>query len=375
MIGRMDGHTDLAPESGGLDRRVVSLGIVAVGTVAAGVGLGLGPAWLTKAGLGLVSFAGIGLMVVGLGTTVVGLVRLWRAGGRLRWRVPAVVLAAVAVLAVSTSLAIAVAANTVPPTALGERTPSDLGLGFQDVSFPTADGVTLSAWFIPGESGAAIVLVHGAGNTRSGVLDHAAVLARHGYGVLLFDARGHGLSGGRAMDLGWYGDLDVGAAVTYLSTRDDVEPDRIGAIGLSMGGEEVIGAAGSDPRIAAVVAEGATNRVAADKIWQSEVYGARGALQEWLDRLTYGLADLLTPARPPVPLAVSMERIRPRPVLLIAAGDVPDEGHVAERLQAVAPDATEVWVVPGSPHVGALATDPGGWEERVVGFLESALNR
>jgi pimeloyl-ACP methyl ester carboxylesterase len=32
------------------------------------------------------------------------------------------------------------------------------------------------------------------------------VLAEHGYGVLLFDARGHGLSEGTAMDFGWYGD-------------------------------------------------------------------------------------------------------------------------------------------------------------------------
>jgi uncharacterized protein len=45
------------------------------------------------------------------------------------------------------------------------------------------------------------------------------VLARHGYGVLLFDARGHGRSEGRAMDFGWFGDLDVSAAVSFLVAR------------------------------------------------------------------------------------------------------------------------------------------------------------
>ena len=108
---------------------------------------------------------------------------------------------------------------------------------------------------------AAVVLLHGAGSTRSSVLDHAVVLANHGYGVLLFDARGHGRSGGRAMDFGWYGDKDVTAAVSFLQTRPDVDDDLIAAVGLSMGGEEAIGAAASDRRIRAVVAEGATHRV------------------------------------------------------------------------------------------------------------------
>src|SRR5438045_978113 len=83
---------------------------------------------------------------------------------------------------------------------------------------------------------AAAVLLHGASSTRSNVLAHADVLARHGFGVLLFDARGHGRSGGRAMELGWYGDRDIAAAVSYLEARTDVARGRIGAVGMSMGG-------------------------------------------------------------------------------------------------------------------------------------------
>src|SRR4051794_35240236 len=119
-------------------------------------------------------------------------------------------------------------------------------------------------------------LRRGAGSTRSDVLDHAIVLARHGYGVLLFDARGHGRSGGRAMDFGWYGDWDVAAAVSYLQRRADVDPDRMAAVGMSMGGEEAIGAAASLPALRAVVAEGATNRTSADWGFLSQVYGTRG---------------------------------------------------------------------------------------------------
>src|SRR5206468_1520008 len=83
------------------------------------------------------------------------------------------------------------------------------------------------------------------------------------------DARGHGRSAGRAMDFGWYGDADVQGAVTFLGAQPDVRDGRIAAVGLSMGGEEAIGAAATDPRIRAVVAEGATGRVAADNDWLS----------------------------------------------------------------------------------------------------------
>ena len=164
----------------------------------------------------------------------------------------------------------AVAATNVPPTSVGSATPADRGMSYRDVEFETADGVALSGWYVPSTNGAAVVLMHGAGSTRSGVLDQAAVLADHGFGVLLFDARGHGRSGGRAMDFGWYGDQDTSAAVSFLQAQPDVDDQRIAAMGMSMGGEQAIGAAAADPRIGAVVAEGATNRVAGDKAWLSE---------------------------------------------------------------------------------------------------------
>ena len=232
-----------------------------------------------------------------------------------------------AVFVVMWSVSQAVAVTNSPRTSVGDTTPADIGLPYRDVEFETADGVTLSGWYVPSSNGAAIVLLHGAGSTRSSVLDHAAVLARHGYGVVLFDARGHGRSGGRAMDFGWYGDHDTSAAVTFLRSQPDVDDGRIAAVGMSMGGEEAIGAAAADARIRAVVAEGATNRVSGDKAWLSDQYGWRGAIQERIEWLTYSTADLLTDADPPISLHDAVAAAAPRPLLLIAAGNVDDRGR------------------------------------------------
>jgi len=176
------------------------------------------------------------------------------------------------------------------------------------------------------------------------------------------------------MDFGWFGDADLAGAVSFLVAQPDVDPARIAAVGLSMGGEEAIGAAAADERIRAVVAEGATNRVAADEAWLSDEFGIRGALQERVEALTYWVTDLLTPASPPISLRAAVAAAAPRPVLLIAGGSMPDEGRAARHIRAGSPRTVELWVVPGTGHTDGLQTHPDEWEDRVVGFLDRSLS-
>jgi fermentation-respiration switch protein FrsA (DUF1100 family) len=343
------------------------------GAVLFAVGIGLAVPHLTKTGLSLVGLAGAIVLVAGL-VLLAGTSRsLVRAAPR--WGKPPVALVLlVGLVATVWSLGQAVGATNVPRTPVGSQTPMDRGMPYREVDVEATDGVRLSAWYVPSRNGAAVVLLHGAGSTRSAVLDHAAVLADHGYGALLLDARGHGRSGGRAMDFGWYGDEDVGGAVSFLIAQPDVSGGRIAVLGLSMGGEEAIGAAGADPRIGAVVAEGATNRVAADKAWLPAEHGWRGSLQQGLDRLTFALTDLLTDASPPVALREAAATASPTPILLIAGGAVPDEPPAARHVAGGAPGNVSLWVAPGAGHTGALDRHPQEWEERVTAFLADALS-
>jgi pimeloyl-ACP methyl ester carboxylesterase len=290
-----------------------------------------------------------------------------------RRRRAALVAQVLVVAIVAWTLVPAVMATNVPPIPLGTRTPTDVGLAFADVEIMTSDGVRLAAWYVPSTNGAAVVIRHGAGSTRSDVLDHAAVVAGGGYGTLLVDARGHGASGGRAMDFGWNGEADIAAAVDFLATRPDVDPTRIGVVGLSMGGEEAIGALAADDRIRAVVAEGATGRTSADKSWLSDEFGVRGWLQEQLDRVRYSLVDVLTEAPKPRSLASSVAAARPRTLLLITAGDVADEGPAARYIRSASPATVQIWSVPGAAHTGGLSTEPDTWERSVLAFLDDHL--
>ena len=305
-------------------------------------------------------------LVVGLGSLVVACLLLFRT-----FRLWALLILVPLILVLSVGvygLSIAFAA-VYPPHASSDASPT----GGEQVVMAAADGVRLSGWYLPSRNGAAVVLRHGANSTASDTVRQAEALHEAGYGVLSTDARGHGASEGQGMDLGWFGDLDTGAAVDFLVDRNDVSPDRIAVVGLSMGAEEAIGAAGVDDRIKAVVAEGATGRTAGDKAWLAEEYGFAGVVQGVLDAVTYGLIDGMTTAHPPPTLTESIRDASPTRFLLIAGGAMPDEQLVAQRLAAVDRDRVEVWVVPGAGHVQGIGTAPEEWSDRVVGFLDQAL--
>jgi fermentation-respiration switch protein FrsA (DUF1100 family) len=344
----------------------------AVGLAGVLVGGGIGVRHVVKDAASIET--GAGLVALAAGVVLLGgsAWRLLRGARWWQWAL-AVPVGLVVVALVGLVVVPALVATNVPPTSSGAVTPADHGLDYEDVRLVTDDGVELAAWHIPSGNGAAVVVRHGAGSTRANALDQAAVLADAGYGVLVTDARGHGDSDGRAMDFGWYGEADIVAAVSHLGTRPDVEPDRIGVLGLSMGGEEAIGAIGADPRIAAAVAEGATARTDADTGWLSEEYGLRGWFQERLAWAQYRLTDLLTDASRPPALADAVAAAAPRPVLLIAAGDLGDETDAAEHLAEAAPGSVTIWTVPGAGHTEGLDVAPDEWRRRVVGFFDEAL--
>jgi uncharacterized protein len=351
----------------------VALGSAALvaGVVVTAAGAGVGVRHLQKVGLSPNTVVGLAVLAVGLFLLGYAGTLAWR--GLRRWWRLVLVPAALVVLMVVSSMALGVMASVVPPTALGPGTPGDHGLTYREVRFETDDGVLLSGWFVPPRNGAAIVFRHGSGSTRTATLDQAAVLGRHGYGLLILDARGHGESGGRGMDLGWYGDSDLVAALGFLAARPDVDADRIGLFGLSMGGEEVIGAvAAPGVRVRAVVAEGATARTAEDKD-QWLPGGVQGAVQRGLDLLTFGVADLLTPPSPPTALQEAVAAAPRTEFLLVTAGEEPDEALAAEVLRSAAPSRVEVLDVAGASHTGGLTAAPRLWRRTVFAFFDARL--
>jgi dienelactone hydrolase len=242
-----------------------------------------------------------------------------------------------------------------------------VGASHEGVSFATTDGLRLRGWYVPSKNGAAVVVFPG----RKGSQDQARMLARHGYGVLLFDRRGEGESEGDPNAWGWGGYRDVEAAVGFLQERADVERDRIGGIGLSVGGEMMLEAASKSHGLKAVVSEGAGERSI------REVFDMTGS-GKWSSVPSYaalaaGIATFSNHLAPPS-LKELVGRIAPTPVFFIYGEHGQDgERNLNPTYYAAARDPKAIWEVPGSGHVGGIHARPREYERRVVAFFDHAL--
>jgi len=123
-----------------------------------------------------------------------------------------------------------------PPRDRQVLDPADVLLQTDDATFGASDGTPLSGWFVKGRPGWPVILLcHDLGEARSSLLNSAVALNRAGYPLLVFDFRGHGLSGGKGSTLGILERLDVLAGIDYLKTRHDVDAGRFGVWGIGMG--------------------------------------------------------------------------------------------------------------------------------------------
>ena len=335
-----------------------------VGLLAAAYGLGVHLPRLVLDGPSAGTVAGIALGVAGLAAVVVAARRALR--GR-RW--PAKLLAVVLTLVLAQWFVFPVILGGVVSNAGREDVPNAGSLalpGARDVRFAAADGVPLAGWFVPGRAGAAVVVLHGSHGTRADTAGHVRMLARRGYAVLSFDARGHGESGGDPNAAGWTGVEDAAGAVAFLRSRPAVDADRIAGLGLSMGGEILLRASAEDVPLAAVVADGAGASTLGDQRLVED-----GVLPTSVTWMSMRASELFTGDDEPEPLHRVARRIT-APVLLIAS-NAPHERELDETFRSrIGPGAT-VWSVPDAGHTKALDEHPREYAARVGSFLEAAL--
>jgi uncharacterized protein len=316
-------------------------------------------------------YTGLAVIPAGLLLIGIGAVALWRsrrAGPSLprRW-VRRTLLAAVTAVLGYILVAPFLISYILTHSARAFVPADNVGAAHEDVAFKTADGLRLRGWYVPSKNGAAVIAFPG----RKGTQRPARILARHGYGVLLFDRRGEGESEGDPNAFGWGGHQDVAAAVRFLQRRPDVQQNRIGGIGLSVGGEMMLESAAKSPGLKAVVSEGAGERSLREYL---DMTGS----DKWLQipsaaALTAGAA-LFSDNAPPESLKDLVGRIAPTPVFFIYG----ERGQAGERnlnptYYRSADEPKAIWEVPGSGHTGGINARPKEYERRVVGFFDKAL--
>jgi uncharacterized protein len=315
--------------------------------------------------------------LTGLLATVAGAVLLglavaipWRhrgAGATARWQrwtVRALVVPAGLIAAFLTIIPVGMSIVDAhkPRTPVGAPPGGD----YRQVAFRASDGLRIAGWYRPSRNGAAVLVVHGGGSDRTGAVGHAKMLARHGYGVLLYDARGRGESEGSPNGYGWGWTKDVAGAMRFLEHRPDVRPGRIGALGLSTGADVILEAAATRTDLHAVVTDGAAAGSFAD--WR-RLQGVNAMTPVFWSQ--FAALKVLTGDTAGPPLADLVPRIK-APLLLISA-DRHEERDFNVKYARLARGPVTHWSLPDTGHTHGLREHPREYERRVAGFFDRAL--
>jgi alpha-beta hydrolase superfamily lysophospholipase len=243
----------------------------------------------------------------------------------------------------------------------------------EPVSLTSRDGTHLSAWFIPGSRRQVVLLLHGYTACKDDMLSHAAFLHAAGYSLFLLDLRACGESTGSVVTLGGHERDDVRAALSYLQSREDVDREGLGVLGLSLGAALALLAACDSPAVRAVVAESAFRSV-------------RSAIRQNFRRFThlpsFPWAELTTrlaewqhhvSARLVAP-ETEVGKLQHCAVLLIHAADdrvisIRDSQAIFARIGG--PKA--FWRIPTAPHALAYNILREEYAARVVAFFDHWL--
>ncbi len=263
---------------------------------------------------------------------------------------------------------------TMPPILLPgfSQNAIELGIPYEEVSFPTSDDLILRGWFFPVEDPQAATVIYAPATSqdqRSG-LSLVPPLHEAGYQVLLFSYRGCGTSQGSWLGF-TYGakeSEDIDAAVRYLSETKGIE--RIAAIGHSAGAVSILLSAARNPEIDAVVAVAAFNSL--EEIWETN---RPPLIPKSILDLTMRISELRkgfqrSQVRPKDVIA----RIAPRPVLLVhGSEDQRITKAQAYQLFNAAAGPKQIWFIEGASHDKARNPGLDQLMPKIIQFLDEAL--
>jgi len=246
--------------------------------------------------------------------------------------------------------------------------------------------LTLRGWFIPAASAsldepsgkgemawntcATILVGHGYPFDKANILRHALFLHPR-FHLLVFDFRYFGESDGGYTTAGLLETQDVQAAVEYVKSRSDVNPERIGALGFSMSASAFI--LTKHPAVKAIVSD--SPYATLEGLIARQFFFLPGFTKWPFVAMTKLYAFIFLGVR--VSDAAPAEVVRDLNVpLLIIHGDA-DSQIPLEHAQAIYakadPDKTKLWVVPGADHGFAHGLEGPRYEVRVRQFFEQHL--
>jgi uncharacterized protein len=248
-----------------------------------------------------------------------------------------------------------------------------VGATREDLVATARDGILLRGWKVRAAhpNGVWVLLLHGRSRNRLSMMGYANFLLASGYSVVMMDARAHGQSGGAISTYGHVERYDVSATLDELIAGETV--NHTYAFGESMGAAVALQAAAIDPRIEAVVAEGAFRNL------HEVMFDYAGLrLSALLGKTLFRPAAILAVHEAEQQAGFRFDDVSPEqsvasrkfPVMLISGmNDHNIPKRHAQAIFTAASGPKELWLVRGAGHQQAMQRAPKEFQSRVLRFF------
>ncbi len=222
-------------------------------------------------------------------------------------------------------------------------------LGVCEIGLTTADGLSLSSWYLPAREGRPVILyLHGNGGNIGYRGDRMRRFAREGYGVLMLEYRGYGGNPGTPTETGLYDDARAG--LDFLQ-REAIAADRLVLYGESLGSGVAVQMAARQ-KVAALILESPFTSVAAVAQYHYPYVPAARLIWDRYDSLS------------------RIGRVSAPILILRGDRDAVVPAPFSEALFDAAPEPKESWLAPDAGHMNL---DGFGALDAVVSFIEQHM--
>ncbi len=261
----------------------------------------------------------------------------------------------------------------IPPHSSETIDPTEFLGNAQRVEFQGPDNRTRNGWFFPGLRGAPVIVIcHGYRSNRQEILTLGTSLQQHRYNVFAFNFAGHGDSPVGYATFGYQESEELRAVLRLLAQRKDVDSNRIGLWGYSLGAYAALSVAQQSEQVKALVLDSVY--ASPSDLLRLELGNSGAESIPWLGEVTlsqFRLLAYLYHDHPDPRLA--LDALAGMPKLFVSGNDAPGLATFTQELYDAAPGPKELLPLPRTNMASLGDMERRNYENQIVTFFLRTL--
>lgn len=242
----------------------------------------------------------------------------------------------------------------------------------------TEDGAKIAGWYVaPGsQAGKVIILIHGYGYDRRGTDFQTRALIAAGYGVLLYDLRGHGESEGKfnVFNRLTVFQADLLRVINFVKHKPEVNPAHIGVVGISLGAFSTLNLSPETLNsFAGIWLDGlVSENFGAQERSPLPIYYLKSTFAQQAELLAVCYYQHTMTGDLPLFRTVIPQITQPK-LMIVASGLDERERRTNEKFIPLMGGNKQIWFIANAWHIGGRFEVPEEYNRKLLAFFAEAM--